>query len=64
MLLIIPITEYLWKVPNGEDIVFRSKTFGDVKRLLLDYAAKNKYAAQLYNLTPETINRLCPVYEN
>ena len=64
MLLIIPITEYLWKVPNGEDIVFRSKTFADVKRLLLDYAAKNKYAAQLYNLTPETINQLFEVYEN
>ena len=62
MLLIIPITEYLWKVPNGEDIVFRSKTFADVKRLLLDYAAKNKYAAQLYNLTPETINQLFAVY--
>ena len=58
MLLIIPITEYLWKVPNGEDIVFRSKTFADVKRLLLDYAAK------MYNLTPETINRLFAVYEN
>ena len=64
MLLIIPITEYLWKVPNGADIVFRSNTFADVKRLLLDYAAKNKYAAQLYNLTPETINRLFAVYEN
>ena len=47
-----------------QDIVFRSKTFADVKRLLLDYAAKNKYAAQLYNLTPETINRLFAVYEN
>ena len=64
MLLIIPITEYLWKVPNGEDIVFRSKTFADVKRLLMDYAEKNKYAAQWYNLTPETINRLFAVYEN
>ena len=29
-----------------------------------DYAAKNKYAAQLYNLTPETINQLFAVYEN
>lgn len=47
-----------------QDIVFRSKTFADVKRLLLDYAAKNKYAEQLYNLTPETINRLFSVYEN
>ncbi|WP_141417563.1 hypothetical protein [Alistipes onderdonkii] len=47
-----------------QDIVFRSKTFSDVKRLLLDYAAKNKHAAQLYNLTPETINRLFTVYEN
>ena len=47
-----------------QDIVFRSKTFADVKRLLLDYAAKNKYAAQLYNLTTETINRLFAVYEN
>ena len=64
MLLIIPITEYLWKVPYGEDIVLRSMTFAAVKRLLLDYAAKNKYAAQLYNLTPETINRLFAVYEN
>ena len=27
-------------------------------------AAKNKYAAQLYNLTPETINQLFAVYEN
>lgn len=47
-----------------QDIVFRSKSFSDVKRLLLDYAAKNKQAAQLYNLTPETINRLFTVYEN
>lgn len=47
-----------------QDIVFRSKSFSDVKRQLLDYAAKNKQVAQLYNLTSETINRLFTVYEN
>lgn len=47
-----------------QNIVFQSKTFAEVKQRLLTYAAENRYAATLYNLTPETINRLFAVYEN
>lgn len=51
-------------VADVQRIAFKSKTFTDVKKELLSYAAQNQNSEKMYNLSSATITRLFETYEN